>query len=129
MRLPEPLQRATFIAVELGMDDSITAATSHALLDRVTAFARGRALAAHFERFPEDVPPLAEVAARRVSGSDHAAARRPELLGAAADAVERRRPEWATTGDVDDTVDEVLTVVEAMEAVAPRRTRPPSRTA
>lgn len=108
LRLPDALHRAALIATELGMDESLTAATTRALTERVHAFARSRALAQHLDRFPADRPSLAAVVRRRVSGSDHPAATRPDLVAAVAEWVERRVPDWPVAGAVDETVDLVL---------------------
>lgn len=124
VRMPEPLHRAVLVATELGMDPSFTAATHRALRDRLHAFARRRALAEHFAAFPSDLPSLAAVAQRRVRGSDHAGARRPELIEDVATWVAARRPEWAASGAIDETVDEVLAHVELLDAgVGARRRR------
>lgn len=114
LRLPERVHRAASVATELGMDESLTAATTHALLDRILGFVRQRALAEHLSNFPEDVPSLASVAARRVSGSDHAAVDHPGLVREVADWYERHHPEWATSGRVDEAVDRVLDHVEML---------------
>lgn len=98
LRLPVPVHRATAIATQLGMDDSFTAATTAALLDRLHGFLRQRALADHLARFPEDVPALAAVVARRVSGTDHPAAHHPDLAARLAAAYERRDPTGASAG-------------------------------
>lgn len=116
IRLPESLHRAVSLATELGMDDSFTAATTHALVDRLRGFVRQRALAAHIVRFPSDRPTLAAVAKRRVSGTDHPADRRPDLVAVAAEHVERRRPDWLSAGEVDAAVDLVLDHVEMLAA-------------
>jgi hypothetical protein len=116
VRLPESLHRAVLLATDLGMDDSFTAATTAALRDRLLAFVRQQALAAHFDRFPNDVPSLAAVARRRVQGSGHPAAARPELIDEAANWIEQRRPDWALTGAVDEAVDEVLGYAEMIAA-------------
>jgi hypothetical protein len=58
-----------------------------------------------------------------VRGSEHPGASRPELIEEAAAWVEQRRPEWAVTGAVDDTVDEVLGYVEMLAAGVGRRWR------
>lgn len=116
VRLPEALHRAVLIATELGMDASFTAATKLALLDRLHAFARQRALAEHFAAFPADTPTLAGVAHRRIRGTDHPGVRRPELIDETAAWVASRRPEWASNGVVDATVDDVLGYVEMLAA-------------
>lgn len=124
VRLPEALHRAVVLATQLGMDESFTQATARALTDRLHAFVRQQALAGHFAAYPSDIPTLAAVAHHRVRGSDHPGASRPELVDAAAAWVERRRPEWATAGLVDATVDEVLGYVEMLAAgVGGRRRR------
>jgi hypothetical protein len=124
IRLPEALHRAVLLATELGMDESFTQATTRALIDRLHTFVRQRALAEHFAAFPSDMPTLAAVAHRRVRGTDHPGAARPELIDAAAAWLEQRRPEWATAGLVDSTVDEVLAYVEMLAAgVGSRRRR------
>ena len=117
LRIPEPVHRAVQLATELGMDGSMTAATTAALLDRVEAFARQRALALHLAAHPEDEPALADVAARRVSGTGHPAVRRPDLVVRVADAVARRDPTWAREGRVDATIDRVLDLVELIDDV------------
>ncbi len=124
VRIPEGLHRAVVIATELGMDASFTAATKRALLDRLHAFARQRALTEHFAAFPADTPSLAAVAHRRVRGTDHPGVRRPELIEETAAWVASQRPEWASSGVVDATVDEVLGYVEMLAAgVGARRRR------
>lgn len=124
LRIPEALHRAVVLATELGMDESFTAATSRALADRLRVFVRRTALAGHFSQFPEDLPTLAAVARRRVRGSDHPGASRPDLIDETAAWVEQRRPDWAVTGAVDETVDEVLGYVEMLVAgVGTRRRR------
>jgi len=124
VRIPEALHRAVILATELGMDESFTAATSRALTDRLHAFVRRTALAEHFSQFPEDLPTLADVARRRVQGSDHPGASRTELVDETATWIEERRPEWAITGAVDETVDEVIGYVEMLAAgVGTRRRR------
>lgn len=123
VRLPEALHRAVLLATELGMDESFTAATSRALRERLGDFVRREALAEHFSKFPADLPRLADVARRRVQGSDHPGVSRPELIEEAAAWVEQRRPEWAVSGAVDDTVDEVLGYVEMLAARVGRRRR------
>jgi hypothetical protein len=116
VRIPEALHRAVLLATELGMDESFTAATSRALSDRLHAFVRQQAIAEHFRAFPADLPRLAAVAHRRVRGSGHPGATRPDLVDEAAAWVEKRRPDWAVTGTVDETVDEVLGYVEMLAA-------------
>lgn len=124
VRLPEALHRAVSIATELGMDASFTAATKGALSDRLHAFARRQALAEHFAAFPADTPSLAAVAHRRVRGTEHPGARRPELIDETAAWVASRRPEWASSGTVDAAVDDVLGYVEMLAAgVGTRRRR------
>jgi hypothetical protein len=116
VRIPEALHRAVLLATELGMDESFTAATSRALLERLEHFVRRTALAEHFRLFPEDVPTLAEVAHRRVRGTEHPAASHPQLVDQAASWFAARRPQWAQTGAVDDTVDDLLGYVEMLAA-------------
>lgn len=116
VRIPEALHRAVLLATDLGMDESFTAATSRALSDRLHAFVRQRALAEHFRQFPADLPTLAAVAHRRVRSSAHPGATHPDLVDEAAAWVERRRPDWALTGAVDETIDEVLGYVEMLAA-------------
>ena len=116
VRLPEALHRAVMLATELGMDESFTAATSRALRNRLGEFVRQQTLAEHFSKFPADVPRLADVAKRRVQGSEHPGTSHPELVDEAAGWLEQRRPEWALSGAVDDTVDEVLSYVEMLAA-------------
>ncbi len=114
VRLPEPVHRAVTVASELGMDDSFTAATVGALVERVRSFARQEAIAAHLRAFPADQPRLADVARRRVSGTDHVAAEHPEMVDRVADWYERRHPDWASSGRVDAAVDEVIDRVEML---------------
>ena len=123
MRLPEALHRAVLLATELGMDESFTAATNRALRERIDDFVRRQALAEHFSKFPADVPRLADVAKRRVHGSDHPGVSHPELIEGAAAWVQQRRPEWAMTGAVDGAVDEVLGYVEMLASGVGRRRR------
>jgi hypothetical protein len=121
LRLPKALHRALAIATELGMDASVSAATREALIDRIRGFARQAAFTAHFAAFPDDTPRLAEVAKRRVSGTDHPAAAEPGLVDEVAAAIEHRQPDWALTA-LDDTVDDVLAYVELLAAGVGRRT-------
>jgi hypothetical protein len=116
VRLPEALHRAVLLATELGMDESFTAATTRALQERVSDFVRRQALAEHFNNFPADLPRLADVAKRRAQGSDHPGVSHPEVVDEVASWLEQRRPEWALSGAVDDTVDEVLSYVEMLAA-------------
>lgn len=116
VRLPEAVHRAALIATELGMDESFTVATSRALTERIVAFARREALAQHVQRFPEDSPTLADVVHRRARGTEHSAARRPELVADVADWVERTSSDWLTSGAVDEAVDLVLGYVEMLAA-------------
>ena len=120
LRLPKALYDALSIATELGMDSSVSAATREALADRIRGFARQAAFNAHFAAFPDDTPRLAEVARRRVSGTDHPAAAEPGLIGEVAAEIERREPGWAFTA-LDDTVDDVLGYVELLVAGVGRR--------
>lgn len=115
LRLPKALHEALSIATELGMDASMSAATREALTERIRGFARQTAFSAHFAEFPDDTPRLAEVAKRRVSGTDHPAAAEPGLVDEVAAEIERRRPDWACTA-LDDTVDDVLVYVELLAA-------------
>ena len=123
VRMPAALHHAVAIATELGMAESFTAATTDALALRVRAFARQQALAAHLVQFPHDQPDLEAVVRRRVSGTDHPAARHEEVTLAAAQRYEQRHPDWAATGDVDHAVDQVLELVEMLvEMPAPAAT-------
>lgn len=114
LRLPEAVHRAAMLATELGMDPSLTAATTEALLDRVRRFARGQALAQHLSDFPADEPDLADVALLRASGTEHPAATRHDLTRAVARVVATHDPAWARTGRVDATVDRVLDAVDLL---------------
>ncbi len=115
IRQPAALHRAGLLATELGMDESFTAAANRALEERIRSFARQQALAAHFERFPEDRPRLAAVTLRRVAGTDHPAQRHPDVVEAVAQWVESREPDWLLIS-VDKTVDQVLRHVEMIAA-------------
>ena len=115
LHLPKALHHALSIATELGMDSSVSAATREALAERIRGFARQAAFNAHFATFPDDMPRLAEVAKRRVSGTDHPAATEPGLVDEVAAEIERREPDWALTA-LDDTVDDVLAYVELLAA-------------
>ena len=119
LRLPEHLHQAVLVATELGMDESFTAATSAALVTRLRAFAREQALAGHLTVFPDDHPALDAVVLRRVSGTDHPAAAAPDLVTPVARWYERRHPEWAVSGRIDEAVDLVLDHVELLSEVAP----------
>jgi hypothetical protein len=107
VRQPAALRRAAEAASELGMDESYTAATNRALEDRVRAFARQQALTAHFERFPADRPRLADVALRRVQGTEHPAAGHPEMVETVAEWLESHEPDWMMAA-ADETVGAVL---------------------
>ena len=85
IRQPAALNRAAQVATELGMDESFSAAANRALEERVRAFARQRAFAAHFDRFPEDRPRLVAVALRRVAGTGHPAEGRADVVEAVAE--------------------------------------------
>lgn len=74
MRLPKALHDALAIGIELGMDSSFSTATREALVERIRGFARQAASRAYFAAFPDDLPRLAEMAKRRVSGTEHPAA-------------------------------------------------------
>lgn len=114
IRLPEQVHRAAQIATELGMAETFTAATTEALLDHIRAFVRQRALAGHLEAFPQDQPSLADVAMRRVEGTDHPASRHPEAVAEVARWFEARPPAWASSGQVDEAADRVLEHVELL---------------
>lgn len=86
-----------------------------ALEERIRAFARQQALAAHLERFPEDRPRLVEVALRRAAGTGHPAEHHPDVVEGVADWVEGREPDWVLT-TADETVDQVLRHVEMIVA-------------
>ncbi|MGH9028856.1 MAG: hypothetical protein ACRDV4_04495 [Acidimicrobiales bacterium] len=120
LRLPKALHDALSIATELGMDSSVSAATREALAERICGFARQAAFTAHLAAFPDDMPRLAQVAKRRVSGTDHPAAAEPGLIDEVAAEIERREPTWALTA-LDDTVDDVLAYVELLAAGVGRR--------
>ena len=117
LRLPEAVHRAAMLATELGMDPSLTAATTEALLDRVRRFARGQALAQHLAGFPADEPDLADVALLRASGTEHPAATHHDLTRAGAQVVATRDPSWARAGRIDATVDRVLEAVDLLVAL------------
>ena len=123
IRLPEPLHRAVQIATELGMDESFTAATTHALKARVRSFARQQALAAHFAAYPEDVPSLAAVAHHRIRLTDHPGVSKPQLVDDVAAWYEQRWPGRVASGHVDEAVEEVLRSVELLAAGVGRRHR------
>ncbi|MST32095.1 hypothetical protein GHK86_05055 [Acidimicrobiaceae bacterium USS-CC1] len=93
----------------------MSAATREALTERIGGFARQTAFSAHSAAFPDDTPRLAEVAKRRVSGTDHPAAAEPGLVDEVAAEIERRRPDWAGTA-LDDTVDDDLAYGELLAA-------------
>lgn len=115
IRQPAALSRAAHVATELGMDESFTAAANRALEERVRAFARQRAFAAHFGRFPEDRPRLAAVTLRRVSGTGHPAESRVDVVEAVAEWIEAREPDWMVRA-ADKTVDDALRYVEMIVA-------------
>ena len=126
IRLPEALHRAIQLAVELGMDESFTAATVHGLKSRLRAFARQQALAAHFAAYPEDVPSLAAVAHRRIRLTDHPGVSKPELVDDVAGWFEQRWPDCVVSGQVDEAVEEVLRSVELLAGGVGRRHRRPA---
>jgi hypothetical protein len=116
LRLPAEIHAAATVATELGMDPSLTAATGQALLERVHQFARQQALAGHFATYPADRPSLAAVVSRRVDGTGHPAAARPDLVADVAGWLEAREPDLMPTGRVDEAVDRVLAHVELLAA-------------
>jgi ADP-ribose pyrophosphatase YjhB (NUDIX family) len=115
IRQPAALNRAAQVATELGMDESFSAAANRALEERVRAFARQRAFAAHFDRFPEDRPRLVAVALRRVAGTGHPAEGRADVVEAVAEWIEAREPDWMVRA-ADETVDHTLRYVEMIVA-------------
>ena len=122
VRIPTSLHRAVVLATELGMDESFTAATNRALRDRLHSFVRRQTFVEHFREFPDDIPTLAAVAHRRIRGSAHPGVYSPELVDQAADWLTEQRPEWARTGRIDETVDEVLQYVSMLaDGVGVRR--------
>ena len=129
VRLPEPVLRATALAVEMGMDESVTAAMSNALLDRVAAFARAQGFAEHFAAYPSDMPRLVDLVTRRLEGTGHVGEEHVDVVERLATYVEREHPAWATSGAVDLAVDMVVVAVEALETTGglARRGRRPRR--
>jgi len=115
IRQPAALNRAAHVATELGMDESFTAAANRALEERIREFARQRAFAAHFDRFPEDRPRLAAVALRRVGRTGHPAAGHVHVVEAVAEWIEAREPDWVVHA-ADETADHVLRYVEMIVA-------------
>ena len=76
--------------------------------------ARSHALAQHLADLPADEPELAAVALRRASGTEHPAARRPDLVRAVAEVIAQDDPSWARSGRIDATVDRLLDLVAQM---------------
>lgn len=118
VRMPDALHRSVAVATELGMAESFTAATNDALAWRVRAFARQKVLAEHLARFPHDQPELDAVVRRRVSGTDHPATRHEQLTIDAARRYAQRHPDWAVSGEVDQAVEQVLELVELLDAMS-----------
>ena len=114
VRLPEQLHELAMLAGDMGWEESFTATVTEGLADRLRQTVRREAVAAQVARFPDDVPTLADVAARRVDGTAHPAAAAPALLATVADRYERSHPTWAVEGDADRAVDEVLERVELL---------------
>ena len=114
VRLPAALHELAMLAGEMGWEESFTATVNEGLAERLRRTIRREAIAAQVARFPDEVPALADVAARRVEGTTHPAAASPGLGRTVAERYEQSRPTWATEGDVDRAVDEVLDRVELL---------------
>jgi len=114
VRLPEALHELAMLAGEMGWEESFTATVTESLADRLSRTIRREAIAAQVARFPDEVPALAAVAARRVEGTAHPAAGAPSLIRTVADHYEQSHPTWAADGDADRAVDEVLDRVELL---------------
>lgn len=112
VRLPEQLHELAMLAGDMGWEESFTATVTEGMADRLRQTVRREAIAAQVARFREEVPALADVAARRVDGTAHPATAAPDLLSTVADRYQRSHPNWAAEGDVDRAVDEVLERVE-----------------
>lgn len=93
VRQPAALREAVKAAVALGMDATVNDATVQAVRDRVEAFAQRRALDAHYDRYPDVRPTLADQALAAAELDGNPLADDPALLRAAADEVLSVKPD------------------------------------
>lgn len=101
MRIPPSLRDAAALAVdELGVAPSTTALALDALRCRLEGLVMEAALAAHYDRYPDARPSLADLALAAAELDGHPLADDPELLRRAAAAVIGRHP----GADADDVL-------------------------
>jgi hypothetical protein len=100
MRVPASLREAASLAVsELRAAPSTTALTTAAMRASLEAIVMQAALNAHYDRYPDSRPDLADLAVAAAEMDGHALAARPDLLRQAADEIITRHP-LATPEDV-----------------------------
>lgn len=121
VRLPAALHELVMLAGEQGWEESFTAAVTEGLTERIRDTVRREAIVAHIARFPDDAPTLAQVAARRITGTPHVGVAAPDVLRDIADRYELAHPTWAVDGVMDRAVDEVLDRVELVVALTGTR--------
>jgi hypothetical protein len=100
MRVPASLREAASLAVsELRAAPSTTALTTAAMRASLEEIVMQAALNAHYDRYPDSRPDLADLAVAAAEMDGHALAARPDLLRQAADEIITRHP-LATPEDV-----------------------------
>lgn len=110
MRLPATLRDAAALAVEhLGVASSTTTLTAGALRSALETAVMAAALEAHYRRYPDAKPSLAEVALALAAQDGSPLADRMDLIEGAAAEVSARHP--------DADADDVLLWAEAQQAV------------
>lgn len=101
MRLPEALRDAAALAVaHLGVADSTTSLAAAGLRQALETAVMGAALEAHFDRYPESRPSLAEVASALAAQNGSELAQRPDMIERAAEQLSARHP----AADADDVL-------------------------
>lgn len=110
VRIPTALRRAAALAAEMGLTASTTELTVRGLREQLGAVGRRAALDAHYERYPEVRPDLAEIAHAAAELDDNPLRNRPELIRRAAEEIVRIMP--------DATPRDVLTFAAGLAAAA-----------